>query len=89
MDRLMDVMTQFVTMQMQPPDQELSGRRKQASSVKSAIARSGRSQSSEVESEDKGKGERMLPSQTQEQIHRAIEAIMHYKSQPDLPHDLK
>jgi hypothetical protein len=86
MDKLLDVMSQFVTMQMQS-DPRQSGRMRQASSAKPAIAKSELSKPSEVRV--KGKGQRMSRSQTETRINQAINAIMEYNSTPDLPHDLK
>lgn len=91
MDKLLDVMTQFVTLQLQPELRQ-SGRMSQArldKPAKSATARSDGSEPSKVGGKGKVERERMSPSQTEERILQAIEAIMHYNSQPDLPHDLK
>jgi hypothetical protein len=86
LDKLLDVMSQFVLLQMQSEPRQ-AGPMSQVRQSKSSVSKSTSSKSSEAGAE--GTHQRRTTAQTEERINQAINAIMDYNSTPDLPHDLK
>ncbi|HEY9846942.1 MAG TPA: protelomerase family protein [Candidatus Caenarcaniphilales bacterium] len=89
-DKLMDVMTQFVTLQMQQAQEQFSPTIQSAKIHRVSISNSATSEQSTSQAEATAQPrQRMKTSQTEEMVNRAIDAIIKHNSTPQLSHDRK